>query len=60
MLPRTRQQQADYNSLQHDIVDRSGDHVTYVKVMGIAQGKSEEECKGLFLNDTAIARASSI
>jgi len=59
-MPRTRQQEADFNSVQNDIVDYSGDHVTYVKVMALAQGKGEEECEEMFINYSAISLAKEI
>jgi ATP-dependent RNA helicase DDX35 len=59
-ITNTRQQQADYNALLNDMVDYSGDHMTYVNAMALANGKNEGECDECFLNYGTVARARVI
>lgn len=55
-----RQQQADYHAFLNDIVDHSGDHMTYVNAMAFVNGRKEAEGEELFLNYATVARARVI
>uniref|UniRef100_A0A7S1VUX0 Helicase C-terminal domain-containing protein n=1 Tax=Grammatophora oceanica TaxID=210454 RepID=A0A7S1VUX0_9STRA len=60
--PRTQRQRLDYDTAITDIVDRSGDHVTYVNLISEMddQQLDKEECKERFINYVALKRALEI
>ena len=62
LQPRTQRQKLDYDAAMADLVDPSGDHVTYANIMSDMDDKrlDAEECKEKFLNYTALKRAMEV
>lgn len=60
--PRTPKQQIDYDSAMSEIMDSSGDHMTYVNLMqnNDQTPLSEADCKERFVNRLALRRAVEV
>ena len=62
LQPRTQRQKLDYDAAMADLMDPSGDHVTYANIMADMEDKrlDAEDCKEKFLNYTALKRAMEV
>jgi len=60
--PRTQAQKINFDSAMVDLMDSSGDHVTFVNLMKINDETpfTEEDCKENFVNYIALKRASEV
>lgn len=61
--PRTQRQQLDYDAaMMSDLVDPSGDHVTYANIMADVddRGLDADECKEKFISFVALKRAMEV
>ena len=62
LQPRTQRQRMDYDAAMTEMVDRSGDHVTYANLFAEQDDTQmdEEECKEKFINYVALRRAMEV
>jgi len=60
--PRTQMQQMDYDSVMGNLMDSSGDHVTFVNLMLSNDDTrlTEDDCKERFINYLALKRAGEV
>jgi ATP-dependent RNA helicase DDX35 len=62
LQPRTQRQKLDYDAAMSNVVDRSGDHVTYTNLIAEMDDRDmdQEECKEKFVNRVALVKAIEV
>ena len=62
LQPRTQRQKLDYHTALEELVDRSGDHVTYANLVAEMDDRDmdQEECKEKFINRVALVKAMEV
>jgi len=63
--PRTERQRRSYDNAIANVLDRSGDHVTYVHLFDLVNHSrrmlsEDEECRDRFVNRTSLVRALDV
>jgi len=60
--PRNQNQEADYDNVMSDLIDRSGDHLTFINLMQMedATPLSQSDCKERFVNYLALKRSIEV
>jgi HrpA-like RNA helicase len=60
--PRTQRQRLDHDAVMAEMVERSGDHVTYANLLADMddRGMDQEECREKFISYVALKRAMEV